>query len=229
MLTRQSGRDLCQLSRKFPPRSGAQPTVEGAGERVRVVPDAPSGRRPRSPANVASGIELGHPLGDARRISSSRAPTTSRTGIGSSGSRSHSGSWVPVPASRRLEARPSAVLRRRSSSPAASRGSVAKSGSASQRSRNPTDPVALDRRGKLLVGLSPGRPLGVVVDPRRRADEHKAANELGLVDGELEAEATAHRVADVRRRPTYGTEQRRGRRDIGADSHWTRRGPARRR
>ena len=48
----------------------------------------------------------------AKRVSS--APATARSGQARNGSRSHIGSWVPVPARRRLEASPAAVLRRRS-------------------------------------------------------------------------------------------------------------------
>jgi hypothetical protein len=53
------------------------------------------------------------------------------------------------------------------------------------------------------------RPLGLVVDPRGGAHEHEGVDEVGPLEGEVQGEAPAHRVADVRR-PSCGPAEERG-------------------
>ncbi len=61
-------------------------------------------------------MEQAPPCGSACAAKrSSSAPAMASRGCASAAKRSHMGSWVPVPQSRRLEARPAALLRRRSS------------------------------------------------------------------------------------------------------------------
>ena len=120
------------------------------------------------------------------------------------GRRSHSGSWVPVPARRRLDASPATVLRRRSSSPGSV--SVANIGWATQRSRNASTPSRSIAAASCVVARPPGGPLAGVVDAGRGADQHEALDEVRAGDGEVQAQAAAHRVADVRR-PAAGRDR----------------------
>ena len=63
------------------------------------------------------------------------------------------------------------------------------------------EPVALQPSRHRLVGPPPLGPLGRVVDAGRRADQHEPPHELGHAEGEVQAVAPAHRVAEVRGRP----------------------------
>ena len=86
---------------------------------------------------------------------------------------------------------------RRASSPAASAGSVANSGSDSQWSRNVVDAVALDPGGEGLVGLASRRPLARIVDPGGAADQHEPAHDVRMGQCGVERDPGTHRVADV--------------------------------
>ena len=113
------------------------------------------------------------------------------------------GAWAPVPASSRLDRRPATVFSRRSASPARSGGIPAKRGWASHPSRNRSRPSSAMRAGGVEVLLPAGRPLGRVLDARGGAEQHEAADRVGAGQRGVQAEAGAHRVADVggRRRP----------------------------
>ena len=133
------------------------------------------------------------------------------------GSSSHRGTWLPVPARRRLLARPSTVFRRRSSRSAASAGRSANSGWASQRSRNGSSPSRSSSLAQHLVRAAAGGPLGLVLDPGGRAEQHQGVDLVRPVQGEVQRQPAAHRVADVGRPATGGAEQRRARRQVGSD------------
>jgi hypothetical protein len=79
------------------------------------------------------------------------------------------------------------------------------------------DAVALDRRGEVLVGPAPGGPVGGVVEAAGGADEHEPLHEVRPGQGEVEAEAPAHRVAHVRRAPAGAPEQVGAGDEIGVD------------
>ena len=85
------------------------------------------------------------------------------------------------------------MLRRRSSTPAASDGSDAKS-------------VSLDVERELFVARPPSGSFGRIGDPGRRAHQHERGHELGPVQRELQTEASAHRVAHVGRPATFLTK-----------------------
>ena len=59
------------------------------------------------------------------------------------------------------------------------------------------DAVALDLLRELLVGLAPGRALGVVGDAGRGAQQHQPADEIGPVEREPQAQPSPHRVPGV--------------------------------
>ena len=71
-----------------------------------------------------------------------------RTGTSIPGSADHSGRWLPVPASSRLRASPSAVLRRRSSSNLVAGGSPANIGWASHEPTNQPTPLSRIRAAR---------------------------------------------------------------------------------
>ena len=48
-----------------------------------------------------------------------------------------------------------------------------------------------------LVGQPSGRSLERVVDAGRRTDQQQPANQLGMVERELQTDATTHRIAEV--------------------------------
>ena len=137
-------------------------------------------------------------------------------------SSSHSGSWVPVPARRRLEASPGPVLRSRSSSPSASGPMPANIGSSIHRRRNASTVTA---RRSAVGRVELGRP-----GPRRtrRRGRRSSASsmpavpemstrrvdQVGAGQGQMEAEPRPHRVAEVggpaRRRGPAGGPRRPG-------------------
>src|SRR5665213_2820037 len=125
----------------------------------------------------------------------SRDPVRTTTGIDNSPSRPHSGSWVPVPASRRLEARPAAELCLRTSSPLAATGTSPNSGLETQRST--TSARRVETFGQCLVGPLPLGPLAGVVDTGRTRHEDQSAHQVGTGQGQVQAEPRAHRVAEV--------------------------------
>ena len=91
---------------------------------------------------------------------------------------------------------------RRSSTPAASRGSDANSGCASQRSRNASTPSRSISLREPLVG----RRAAPRVRRRRRcratrSTSTSSSHEVGSIERELQAQPPALRVADVRRAP----------------------------
>ena len=56
----------------------------------------------------------------------------------------------------------------------------------------------------------------LVLDPGGRAEEHQGVDLVGPVQGEVQRQPAAHRVADVGRPATGVTEQRRARRQVGS-------------
>ena len=114
--------------------------------------------------------------------------------------RSHSGSCVPAPHRRRLEARPDAVLRSRSSSPVAGRGKAGE--------QRPAEPL-LDEARDVARGLEPVRQLGIrsaapftrfgVLHARGRPDhDHSVDLQLvagGNVEGDTRAQGVSEQVA----------------------------------
>ena len=114
--------------------SGSWPPTRGArgGRRDR----RPGRTRPRSCRRCRP--PAGRP---APENLSSYSPAMRRTGMASSSSRSHTGSWAPVPSRRRADASPSTVPARRSSTPAAARGRRENSCWASQPSMNASRPL----------------------------------------------------------------------------------------
>ncbi len=166
----------------------------------------------------------------------SSTPAITRTGTSRASRRSHSGSWVPVPASRRLDASPAAVLRSRSSRAAARGLSPANRGWASHSSRKAATPDGQEVVGQALVGGAAGLPLVVVVDAAGGPDQHEAGHQVGAHESEVERQPAAHGVADVGRRaprrrraggrPSTGRRRsrrsRRGRARRPATSSWSR-------
>ena len=161
---------------------------------------------PATIASVASGTSAAMRSAAATNLAS-RAPATSSTGIVSAGRRSHSGSWVPVPARRRLDARPADGVAAAVVEPGGRR-SAANSGWASQRVEERVEAVALDRRrpARSSAARRAARSSASSM-PGRRADQHEALDEVGSGDGEVQAEPAAHRVADVRGPPAGRAEQ----------------------
>ena len=79
------------------------------------------------------------------------------------------------------------------------------------------DAVALDRRRQPSRRRPSAGSLGLVLDARRRADQHEPrSTSVGSVEGQPQAQPPAHRVADVRRSPAVGAEQRGCRPDVRA-------------
>ena len=113
---RRGGHDRPHAGGAGPRTSAGSPEGQGpasrrAPRRTRpVAPGGRCGRRPRRRPACAVGRAAAIRSAMATNLASS-APATSSTGIVSSARRSHSGSWVPVPARRRLDASPAAVLR----------------------------------------------------------------------------------------------------------------------
>ena len=137
-------------------------------------PSADALRRPRSPATTSTGIAS----------EPEHVPERFR--------------WLPVPARRRLDAKPSAVLRRRSSRAASSRGSDAKSGWREPPSRGRRQRRrARCRRPARASAIRRAVVLLVVLDPGRGADEHERVDEVWSGHGEVQRQPSSHRVADV--------------------------------
>ena len=129
----------------------------------------------------------------------SSTPVTRSTGIASESRRGHSDCWAPVPARRKLAAKPAAVLPRRSAS-----SRVVTSQVGEQRQGQPVgeergDAVVLQERGSAFVVGSPRSTVGIVVEAGGGADQDQPFDEVRSSDGEMQGEAAAHRVADVRR------------------------------
>ena len=80
------------------------------------------------------------------------SPATTSTGIASSPSRSHSGSCVPVPASRKLDARPGAVLRQAGLDVARPRGRAGEQWLRQPASTNAATPMRSISSAELVVG-----------------------------------------------------------------------------
>ena len=79
------------------------------------------------------------------------------------------------------------------------------------------EPVALQIARPRLVAATAGGPLLLVLDPGRRAEQHQGVDLVGLVEGQVQRQPAAHRVADVGRPAAGGTEQRGTRRQVGPD------------
>ena len=133
--------------------------VAGAGDE-RAGGVGADRRRPSAAIAANSGVVLARP---ARARASSSSPR-----------RSHSGSWVPVPGRRRLEASPAAVLRRRSATSAASSGSDGEQRLGQPLVQERLEPVALQRRRPAPRRRLAAPPLAVVVDAGGGADQHQA-------------------------------------------------------
>ena len=156
----------------------------------------------------------------------SSAPATTSTGMVNDARRSHSGRWVPVPARRRLDASPAAIV-----AAAIVEAGVGECGE--HRLGQPAveegvDAVALDGCCKCIVSGAAGRALVVVLDARRGADEHEPLDEVRAGEREVEAEPAAHRVADVAWPRRRGAEHAGAGDEVGLDASPTRRGQARR-
>lgn len=131
---------------------------------------------------------------EANRMSS--APARARTGERSRGRRSHEGSCVPVPDSRRLAAKPDALLRRRS---AIGRRRVEVF---EHRPAQPRIDEALDVAGRLElsgqrgVGQPPALAYFRILYAGRDADEGDAAQRQILTDRHVQCHARAQRVPE---------------------------------
>ena len=172
-------------------------------------------------------IERARRPATAENLASS-TPASTSTGTSMAPSRSHSGSWVPVPARRRLEARPAAVLARRSSRAAAAGREPGEQGLGQPLVEEGGDADLLDVVGQRVVGRPAGGPLVVVVDAAGGADQHQPLHQVGAGEGEVEGEAPAHRVADVGGGPAGVAEQQRARRGGRPPRRSSRRGRGRR-
>ena len=91
-----------------------------------------------------------------------------------------------------------------------------------QRLRQPAideggDSDALDLVGQLVVGGAARRAFPLVLDPWCRPDQHQPIDELRRCEGEVQAQAPAHRVADVRGAPALRGEHRRAGGEVGAN------------
>ena len=108
----------------------------------------------------------------------SSSPAIVSTGMFISCRRGHNDSCAPVPASRRLPARPSAVLVSRSARCWSSTISPANSGRASHSSRKASTPTSTMWSASFVVSRSALGALVVVGDARRPADDGESANEV---------------------------------------------------
>ena len=164
----------------------------------RAGPGAPHGR-PRGSAMPRRGA----PRARRRRgrRSGCRRYRPVRAGHGArSGMRSHSGSWVPVPARRRLDARPGAVA-----PPFVGLGRVG------QPDEHRTADPAIDERIDVARGLEGGRgglvglpPPGAgdrVLDAAGGADQHQAAEVQVGSRGHMQCHPGPQRVAEQVTRP----------------------------
>ena len=79
------------------------------------------------------------------------------------------------------------------------------------------EPVALQLARPDLVRAAAGGPLGLVLDPGGRAEEHQGVDLVRPVQGQVQRQPAAHRVADIGGPATGGAEQRRARRQVGPD------------
>ncbi len=235
-----------------------------AGHPARLVVGLPrAGHRP-VPGPAASGrrttarhraglLQLGsvaalrdHHLGGRRPMAShhtcpsganlaSSSPVTTSTGMVSSPSWSHSGTWVPVPASRRLEARPAPVLVRRWAvhRPGGHAGRTSDCPSTGPRTSRPCPRAP--RRGRVqlvgqrLVGDPASAAFLGVLDPRRARHQHEAVDELGAVQRQVQAErappSSSRGSRPGRRRPSRSAPSAR----VGPRPRPKRHGPAGRR
>ena len=125
----------------------------------------------------------------------SYSPARTSTGTAISPSRSHRGSWVPVPVARRLAAKAPAVLRSRSSRRAVCFVSPAKRAVPSHSSMKVSTPTA--SMWSALVSGPAGQTLVDVVDPGGGADQHECSHSLGVCERRVQRHPATHRVADV--------------------------------
>ena len=128
------------------------------------------------------GRETGDSRAHARRSGCRPLRPSPAPGRRGSERRSQSGSWVPVPHKRKLDARPVAVLRRRSARPSASSGGQPIEHRAAQPLVEESVDVArgLELVGQRLVGQAPAFAFGRVLDAAGGADEdHPAHGQIG--------------------------------------------------
>ncbi|MDZ7734084.1 MAG: thiamine pyrophosphate-binding protein [Acidimicrobiia bacterium] len=115
----------------------------------------------------------------------------------SSTSRSHSGSWWPVPACRRLAASPSGRFERRASRQRSSSPRPANRGWARPLVEEGVESDLVETVGAGLVRLGACGACRRVVDARRGADEHEALDQIRSAQRQVETHPPAHRVAEV--------------------------------
>ncbi len=128
-------------------------------------------------------------------------PATTSTGMSSAPSRSHSGSWLPVPARRRLEARPvggvaQPALERRPPRAEGWRRGAGRSHQRDERLGTPRPRPAPARRRRRPAGACARRRSSM---PAVALDQHQPLDQLGVGEGQVQAQPAAHGVA--RRRP----------------------------
>ena len=132
----------------------------------------------------------------AKRLSSD--PARAKTGEGKAPRRSHNGSWVPVPHNRRLEARPDAVLRRRSDLCAAPPDSNRSNrGPRNHASMKPsTSPEASRSSASFSSDWRRLRASGRVLNARGHADEDDMAQRQIGSEGRMQGDPGTERVAE---------------------------------
>ncbi len=79
------------------------------------------------------------------------------------------------------------------------------------------DSDALDLVGERVVRGAASVAFAVVLDARRGADQHQPIDEVRRCEGEVQAQPSAHRVADVRRPPALDAEHRRAGGKVGSN------------
>ena len=178
----------------------------------------------RAPATgTASGTEPATSRCRGRRTggrSRRRAPAPAWRGRAS---RSHSGAWVPVPASRRLDGESGRRVRAAAPAPGGRcpQGRRTWGPPASAATKPSTSPDRLELVGHRVVPrLRRAARRGLVLDAGGAADEDQPPDQVGPGEGGVEGEAGAERVAEQverARRPPAGGQQGAAVREVGAD------------
>ncbi len=94
---------------------------------------------------------------------------------------------------------------------------LANSGCDNQRSRNASTPMRSISSASSSSAARRVVAFAVVLDARRGADQHEPIDEMRRCEGEVQAQASAHRVADVRRPPALDPEHRRAGGQVGSN------------
>ena len=184
------------------------------GASTRAVRGARRGRRRRrgrQRPEVASAIAAASGANFA-----SSPPASTRVEMRSAASSSPSHAWVPVPARRSDDARPSASVLRAARS-RGSAGRAANMGWASHSSRNDSTPRRDQVSGERLVALTASRAVRLVADPPRGAQHHEALDARRVSQRDVERDTPAEGVAtegdrlvaDARRQEVRGLLERR--------------------